>query len=161
MFLLDTVVVSNLRKPKPHPNLLDWLNAIDPELVALSAITVFEVKIGILRIAAAGHDRAARDIQAWLDELLEVGRVQILPIDTDVALQYAELFEAPALKNFLLPNPNSKTPKSGADLIIASTAIVHEATVVTVNAKHFLEIHGLFPLPSLYQPFSGEWLVGG
>jgi predicted nucleic acid-binding protein len=161
MFLLDTVVVSNLRKPKPHPNLLEWFKTIDPDLVAISAITVFEVKIGILRIAAAGDEQVARDIQGWLDELLEVGRVQILPIDTDVALKYAEMFETSALKNFLFPDPNSKTPKSGADLIIASTAIVHGASVITVNAKHFLDIHRLFPLPGLYQPFSGEWLVGG
>jgi predicted nucleic acid-binding protein len=82
-------------------------------------------------------------------------------VDTDVARLYARMFVTPSLKNFLLPDPKSKRPKSGVDLMLAATVIVHGATLVTVNRDDYLRVHAEFPLPSLYEPFAMEWLVGG
>jgi hypothetical protein len=71
------------------------------------------------------------------------------------------MFATPALRNFTLPSPASRRPKSGVDLMIAATAIVHGMTVVTADAGDFLRIHAAFPLPSLYEPFAKDWKLGG
>ncbi|MBK1836271.1 type II toxin-antitoxin system VapC family toxin [Azospirillum sp. YIM B02556] len=155
MYLLDTNIVSNFRK-RPHPNLVAWLDAISADEIAISAITVFEIQAGIDMVG----DRAkAKEIQVWLDGLVLSGQASIVAFDADVARVYAHLFTTAALKNFLLPDARNSRPKSGADLIIAATAIVHEAVVVTANTDDFLRIHEHFPLPGLYHPFAQEWQV--
>ena len=157
MFLLDTDVVSNFRK-KPHPNLVAWLKAVNANDIAVSAMTVFEIQTGINYVRE--HDAAkAKDIDDWLRSFLLAGGMSILPVDADVARLYGNMFTTPELKNFLYPDPDSKRPKSGADLIIAATAIVHEATVVTINRADYERIHAHFPLPGLYEPFSDTFVV--
>lgn len=56
-------------------------------------------------------------------------------------------------------DPGAKKTKTGADLAIASIAIAHNAVVTTGNGSDFLLIHQHFPLPGLYDPFEGKWLV--
>lgn len=160
MYLLDTDVVSNFRKQKPHPNLLAWFDDIPSDDVAISAMTIFEIQAGIAALRPTNAAKA-KEIEGWLNEYVPTDDFGILPFGIEVARLYGEMFATPALKDFLLPDPKSKRPKSGADLIIAATAIVHEATLVTVNRDDFLRIHVHFPLPSLYEPFVMEWLVGG
>jgi hypothetical protein len=65
------------------------------------------------------------------------------------------MFATPALRDFILPDPRMAKPKSGADLMIAATAIVHAAAVAT----NFAAIHRQFPLPGVYKPFTDEWVV--
>jgi predicted nucleic acid-binding protein len=90
-----------------------------------------------------------------------VSRGPGLSLDTEVARLSARMFVTPSLKNFVLPDPKSNQPKSEVDLMVAATAIVHGATLVTMNRDVNLRIHAEFPLPSLYEPFAMEWLVGG
>jgi toxin FitB len=160
VYLLDTDVVSNFRKRKPHPNLLKWFQSVPPDEVAVSVMTAFEVQSGT-NLLRATDPKKADEIEDWLDGFVLTGNFKILPIDTEVARLYARMFGTPSLKNFVLPDPKSRRPKSGVDLMLAATAIVHGTTLVTVNRDDFLRIHAEFPLPSLYEPFAMEWLVGG
>ncbi|WP_374370729.1 PIN domain-containing protein [Dongia sp.] len=161
MFLLDTDIVSNTRKAKPHPKLLGWLGTVPPDTLAISAMTVFELEAGISQLRAGGNAAKAEEISLWLDGLIASGSLPVLPIDHQVARLYGRMFATPGLKNFLWSAPESKQPKSGGDLILSATAIVHGAVIATNNARDFLAIHLHFPLPGIYLPFSDEWLIGG
>ena len=122
-------------------------------------MTVFEIQSGVDLVRATDPVKAD-EIEQWLDGFVLTGAFQILSVDVDVARLYARMFATPLLKNFVLPDIRSKRPKSGADLVIAATAIVHGATVVTVNQDDFLRIHTEFTLPSLYEPFAMQWAIG-
>jgi predicted nucleic acid-binding protein len=159
LFLLDTDVVSNFRKRKPHPNLLDWFESVPPDEVAVSVMTAFEIQAGASLLRPTNPVKAD-EIEAWLDGFVLTGAFVLLPLDAEVARVYGRMFVTPSLKNFVMPDLRSKRPKSGVDLMLAATAIVHGTTVVTINKYDFLRIHEAFPLPSLYEPFSKEWLVG-
>lgn len=159
MFLLDTDIVSNTRKVRPHPRLLRWLGETNPGDLAISAMTVFELEAGISLLRAGGNMAKADEISLWLDGLIASGSLPVLPIDHLVARLYGRMIATPQLKNFLFSTPASKQPKSGGDLILAATAIIHGATIVTNNARDFLAIHQHFPLAGLYLPFTDEWLI--
>lgn len=150
MYLLDTDVISNFRK-RPHPKLVEWIKSTDPDDIAVSVITVFEIQAGI-NYARESAPAKADGIDRWLHGFMLAGGMSILPMDTQVARLYADMFTTPGLKNFLYPDPNSKRPKSGADLIIAATAITHHATIVSFNQGDFEAIHSYFPLPGMYNP---------
>lgn len=160
MYLLDTDVVSNFRKRKPHPNLLEWFQAVPPDEVAVSVMTAFEIQAGASLLRST-DPKKANDIEDWLEGFILTGNFRILPVDTETARLYARMFTAAPLKNFVLPDPRSRRPKSGVDLMIAATATVHDAALVTLNKHDFLSIHREFPIPSVYDPFAMEWLVGG
>lgn len=158
MFLLDTDIVSNFRKQKPHPELIRWIAQIGWDQVSMSAMTVTEIQIGIERAKASDADTATR-ISNWLDGLLEDGTPQVIPIGALVARLYGRMYEAPGLRNFVLTRPGSTHGKTGADLCIAATAITHELVVVTHNVDDFVRINAHFPLPGLFDPFEGAWKI--
>lgn len=158
MFVLDTDVVSNLRKKKPHPTLVGWMSEVGWQELATTSVTIMEIQIGIER-ARRSDAATAQSVQQWLDGLLQVGRPNVLPLDTDAALLLARMYETPPLRNFLTNDPGAKKPKTGADLAIASIAIANEAVVATGNGSDFLVIHQHFPLRGLYDPFEDRWLV--
>jgi toxin FitB len=160
VYLLDTDVVSNFRKRKPHPKLLEWFDSVPSDEIAVSVMTAFEIQSGVSLLRQTDPAKAD-EIEGWLDGFVLTGSFVILPLDTEVARLYARMFVTPSLKNFVLPGPKSKRPKSGVDLMLAATAIVRGATIVTVNRDDFLRVHAEFPLPALYEPFAMEWLVGG
>jgi len=158
MILLDTDIVSNLRKKKPHPRLLIWIEEAGWDELATTALTVMEIQIGIER--ARRTDMAiAEEVQQWLAELIETGMPQILPLDTEAAILLGRMRETPELRDFLVQHPGAKETKTGADLAIAAIAITRGAVVATNNEKDFLAIGRYFPLPGLYNPFLGEWFV--
>jgi toxin FitB len=159
MYLLDTDVVSNFRKKKPHPNLVTWFGTVKREEIAISVMTVFEIQSGASLLQSQDPAKAS-EIETWLDGIVS-NDLSVLPIDTAIARLYGRMFVTPELKNFLMPDAKSMKPKSGADLILAATAIAQGATMVTISSGDFLRIHRIFPLPSLYDPFAAEWLVGG
>ena len=158
MFILDTDVVSNLRKKKPHPTLVSWIDETGWEELATTVLTVMEIQVGIER-ARRSDTEAAESVQKWLAGLLQVGRPQVLSLDTDAALLLGRMNETPPLRNFLAQDPGAKKTKTGADLAIASIAIAHNAVVTTGNGSDFLLIHQYFPLHGVYDPFEGKWLV--
>jgi predicted nucleic acid-binding protein len=158
VFVLDTDVVSNLRKKKPHPNLQRWIDETGWQELATTVLTVMEIQVGIER-ARRSDLVTAESVEKWLAGLLQVGTPQVVPLDTDAALLLGRMNETPALRNFLMHDPGAKKTKTGADLAIASIAIARNAVVTTGNGSDFLLIHRHFPLPGLYDPFAGKWLV--
>lgn len=121
MYLLDTNVVSELRKPKPHGAVLAWMeDATDSEL-HLSAVTIGEIQAGIEITREQNPDKAA-ELSVWLDQLAAV--YQVLPMDGRVFRHWARLM-------------HRKSDTLYEDAMIAATAQVHGLTVVTRNIADF------------------------
>lgn len=158
MFILDTDVVSNLRKKKPHPNLASWMDEIGWQDLATTVLTVMEIQIGIER-ARRTDTAVAESVEQWLHGLLLVGEPHVVSLDTTAALLLGRMSETPALRNFLVQDPATQKTKTGADLAIAAIAIAHNAVVATGNASDFQMIHQHFRLPGLYDPFHSVWLI--
>ena len=126
MFLLDTNVISELRKAdKANPHVVDWAKKITPSKMFVSVISIMELRMGILSLARK-DTRQADVLSRWLDTLvLPTFSGRILSVDLAVANQCATLH---------VPDP-----RSDRDALIAATAIVHGFTVVTRNIKDFRE----------------------
>lgn len=121
MYLLDTNVLSELRRPKPHGAVIAWLRSVDDRLLHLSAVTLGEIQIGIEITREHDAERAAQ-IEAWADYVLETWNV--LPMDGAVFRLWAKLMRG-------------KSNELIADAMIAATAKLHGLTVVTRNVKDF------------------------
>ena len=126
MFLLDTNVISELRKAgdgKADINVVAWLSSVDATNFYLSAVTLMEIELGILRIERRDPVQWAR-LRVWMDQrILPEFADRILAIDTAVALRCAPLH---------VPDPRPER-----DTFIAATALVHGMTVVTRNVADF------------------------
>ena len=124
-YLLDTNVVSELRKPpeKVNPRVFEWVNAQILHSQFLSAITIYELKLGISRKNHTDPVQGQR-LQKWFtQDLLPLFEDRVLPLDEQVAIEAA--------------NMNVPDPRPQADLFIAATARVHGLTIVTRNEKDF------------------------
>lgn len=126
MFILDTNVVSELRKVshgKADTNVTAWIESVDAADLFVSAITILELGFGVLSIERKDAIQGAL-LRRWLEEyvLPEFSR-RTLPVDTAVVLRCARLH---------VPDKRSER-----DALIAATALVHGMTVVTRNASDF------------------------
>ena len=126
MFLLDTNVVSELRKARTgtaHPNVATWAQTVQEGSLFLSAIVVQELEIGVLQLERKDPAQGAI-LRSWLDEyVLPTFADRVLPVDTAVARCSARLH---------VPDPQPYR-----DGLIAATALVHGMTVVTHNIADF------------------------
>ncbi len=125
-FLLDTNVVSELRKAKSgkaHASMTAWAASVSAGSLYLSAITLLELEMGVLQIER--RDTAqGRIMRSWLDgHVLPAFADRVLAVDAAVALQCARLHVPDRL--------------SERDAMIAATALVHGMTVVTRNEADF------------------------
>jgi toxin FitB len=123
MYLLDTNVISELRKAsRADTHVVSCAESVRPSSLFLS-VTIMELELGILRIARRDH-RQGDMLRAWLeDRVLPAYADHILPIDKAVARICAELH---------VPDPRNER-----DALIAATALVHGMTVVTRNGSDF------------------------
>jgi predicted nucleic acid-binding protein len=124
MFVLDTNVVSELRRPeKANQKVVAWASSVPLASIFISVITVLELEFGALSIAR--KDKAqGLVLRSWIDDqILPRFEGRILPIDTAVAQRCAKL-----------PVPD---PRAERDALIAATALVHGMTIVTRNTADF------------------------
>ena len=121
MYLLDTNVVSELRKPRPHGAVLAWLQATPEADLHLSAVTLGEIQAGIELTREQDAAKAA-EIEAWL--VLVAGTYNVLPMDGAAFRTWARLM-------------HRKSDTLYEDAMIAATAAVHKLTVVTRNVADF------------------------
>jgi toxin FitB len=124
MFLLDTNVISELRRPeRANRNVAAWAGAIPAASFFLSAISILEIEIGALQLARKDSVQGGV-LRAWIEEhILPRFEGRILPVDTSVAQRCARLH---------VPDPRSER-----DALITATALVHSLTVVTRNTTDF------------------------
>jgi len=135
MFLLDTNVVSELRRVRPDPGVLAWIKAVDNFALFVSAVTIGEIQAGIE--LTRDHDPAkAEEIEAWLDLL--ASSYEVLPMNTAAFREWARLM-------------HHRSDTLYEDAMIAATARVHGLTVATRNVADFRALGS-----TVLNPFSRE-----
>ena len=132
MYLLDTNVVSELRKPRPHGAVVAWLQSTAEADLYLSAVTLGEIQAGI-ELTREQDATKASEIEAWAD--LVAASYSVLPMDGETFRAWARLM-------------HRKSDTFYEDAMIAATAIVHKLTVVTRNVADFADFS-----VSLLNPF--------
>ncbi len=121
MYLLDTNVVSELRKARPHGAVLAWLRGADDADLHLSAVTIGELQAGV-EITRAQDVAKAAEIEAWVDQI--AGSYNVLPMDARAFRCWARLMRG-------------RSDRLIEDAMIAATAIVNNLIVVTRNLRDF------------------------
>ena len=122
MYLLDTDVLSALRRRERDPAVARWLDSQRTTDLYLSVVTVGEIERGIVR--QRRRDPAfAEALAGWLDRVLAWYGDRVLGVDLPTARRWGQLSGA--------------LGHEGADLLIAATALEHGLTVVTGNTRHF------------------------
>ncbi len=126
MYLLDTNVISELRKTgdnRADNRVMAWLSGVDASTCFISALTLMELEIGILRVQRRDARQGAL-LRLWLDtRVMPEFSGRVLAVDAMVALRCARLH---------VPDPRAER-----DALIAATALVHGMTVVTRNTSDF------------------------
>lgn len=120
-YLLDTTIISEIRKPKPHGAVVTWFEGLRDEQICLSAVTLGELQEGIERTRRQDAAKASA-IEAWVDELENSSTV--LPMDGRCFRETARMMLG-------------KQEDLLYDVMIAATARLHELTVATRNEKDF------------------------
>ena len=120
-YLLDTNVVSELRKQRPHIGVVAWLKSIDDAQFYLSAVTLGEIQAGI-ELTREQDPGKAQEIEAWLE--LVAGAYNVLSMDAASFRAWARLM-------------HRKSDTLYEDAMIAATASVHGLTVATRNVNDF------------------------
>ena len=122
MYLLDTDVLSALRRRERSPDVVRWISDQRTTDLYLSVVSVGEIERGIVRRRRRDPE-FARVLAAWLDDVLALYRERILAVDLSTASRWGRL--------------SGVLGHEGADLLIAATALEHGLTVVTRNVRHF------------------------
>jgi len=126
MYLVDTDVLSELRRPRRNANVVTWLSRAPDDGLYLSVVTVGEIAKGIAKVRRAGSRQAASDadtLQSWLESVLAEFSQRILPVTVSVATRWGRLCD--------------RHPELPTDMLIAATAQEHGLTVATRNVAHF------------------------
>ena len=122
MFLVDTDVLSALRKRERHPDIVRWMSKQRSTDLYLSVVSVEEIEREIAR-QERRDPVFARALATWLDSVLRVYGERILAVEISAARRWGRL--------------SGVLGHDSADLLIAATALEHGLTVVTRNVHHF------------------------
>jgi len=131
MFLLDTNIISELRKPRPQEIVIAWLQSVDDAKLFLSAVTIGEIQAG-LELTREQDPVKAAEIEAWLE--LIASTYNVLPMDAPAFRYWARLM-------------HRKSDTLDEDAMLAATARLHNLVVVTRNVADFkmLDVEVLNP----------------
>ena len=121
MYLLDTNVVSELRRPRPHGAVIAWLRGVPNSSIYLSAVTIGELQAGV-EITREQDAAKASEIEAWIERVAETHKV--LPMDASTFRCWARLI-------------HRRADQLIEDAMIAATAQLHNLIVVTRNVGDF------------------------
>jgi hypothetical protein len=124
VYLLDTNVVSELRKSKPHGAVLAWLRGVPDADLHLSAVTIGEIQAGIEQTRKTNAAKAG-EIEQWLEQVALT--YNVLPMDANTFRQWARLM-------------NGRSDELIEDAMIAATALCHDLIVVTRNVRDFAHL---------------------
>ena len=122
MYLLDTDVLSALRRRDRNPAIVRWIEEQRTADLHISVVTVGEIERGIEQ-QQRHNPNFARDLSLWLDRMLDWYGDRILPVDVATARRWGQLSAA--------------LGHESADILIAATALEHGLTVATRNVRHF------------------------
>ena len=133
MYLLDTNIVSELRKPKPHGAVIAWISGVPDTSLFLCAVTLAEIQTGI-EITREQDALKANSIEAWLDQL--AAAYNVLPMDGVVFREWAKMM-------------HNQSNTVYEDAMIAACARVNNLTVATRNVRDFKRFK-----VAIFNPFS-------
>jgi predicted nucleic acid-binding protein len=123
-YLLDTNVISEMRKPRPHGAVAAWFNAVEERVLFLSSVTLGELQAGIE--GTRRHDAPKADeLERWVDNL--PASYQVLSMDVPCFREWARIM-------------HGKPPNLLEDAMIAATARVHSLIVATRNERDFQQL---------------------
>ena len=122
MFILDTDVLSALRRRERSPSVVQWVESQRTTDMYVSVVTVGEIERGITQ-QRRRNPGFADELAAWLDRVLSWYQGRVLPVDIATARRWGQL--------------SASLGHNGADLLIAATALEHGLTVITRNVRHF------------------------
>ena len=132
-FLIDTNVISEVRKgDRCDVNVAAWYALVNDESLFLSVLVVGEIRKGVERILATDARRAGA-LDAWLTTLRTTFADRVLPVDSDVALEWGRM--------------SARRPVAVVDGLLAATAIVHDLTLVTRNTADIADLGAAFLNP--------------
>jgi hypothetical protein len=126
MFLLDTNVVSELRRARPHGAVLAWIEEVPPAALFLSAVTLAEIQRGV-ELTRERDPSKAREIEQWLDAVAATWSV--LPLTGSICRRWARL-------------QHRKPREAIEDLMIVATALEHDLVIATRNVKDYRGLGG-------------------
>jgi hypothetical protein len=135
MYLLDTNVVSELRKPRPHGAVIAWLKGVDDRRLHVSVVTLGEIQAGI-EITRTRDAQKAAEIEAWADQVASAWNV--LAMDAAAFRLWAKLM-------------HGRSDALIEDAMIAATAKLHGLTIVTRNVRDFRDF-----AMDLFNPFTAR-----
>lgn len=125
MYLLDTNVVSELKRPAPNAIVARWLTDRAPSELHVSALTIGELRKGVLGLMPGTR---RNDLAEWVDDAIIIFADRILAIDTLVAETWAHVH---------MRNRGRGLVVEAVDEFLAATALAHDLTLVTRNLRHF------------------------
>jgi predicted nucleic acid-binding protein len=126
VYLLDTNVVSELRRPRPDPHVTGWFARLPANSSFLSVLTIGEIARGIAKRRRDNPDHADA-LQLWLDRLRTDYAQRLVAVDAEIAVRWGVLVDA--------------NPQFPVDMLIAATALERGLTVATRNEDHFRLAH--------------------
>ena len=121
-FLLDTMVISELRRKNRNKQVVEWFASIPADSVFLSAVTIGEIENGIVRQKRINPEFAG-ELSIWLDSLLNNYEDRILVFSTNTARRWGRMC--------------AELGRADADIMIAASALEHGLIVATRNVSHF------------------------